>query len=144
MPITSSAKKALRQNTRRAKRNVVRKETYKKLVKGYRKLVAEKNTAEAAKQLPLVYQALDKAEKNKFESLCNEKPRSLDGTRFFELTARFYAGTGASVYVKQKAPRLHSRIGRSSNTRLVYFLDFNHTEPYPRALLRIQVFRTLF
>ncbi len=65
MPITQSAKKALRQNARRAKRNVARKETYKKLVKGYRTLIAEKNTAEAAKQLPLVYQALDKAAKNK-------------------------------------------------------------------------------
>ncbi len=65
MPITQSAKKALRQNVRRAKRNVTRKESYKKVVKGYRNLVAEKNIAEAAKQLPAVYQALDKAAKNK-------------------------------------------------------------------------------
>ena len=65
MPITQSAKKALRQNARRAKNNVVRKETYKKLVKIYRNLIAEKNPAEAAKQLPLVYQALDKAARNK-------------------------------------------------------------------------------
>lgn len=65
MPITQSAKKALRQNARRAKNNVVRKEAYKKLVKSYRALIAEKNTAEAAKQLPLVYKALDKAAKNK-------------------------------------------------------------------------------
>ena len=65
MPITSSAKKALRQNIRRAKRNVTRKETYKKIVKNFRNLIAEKNTAEAAKQLPAVFQALDKAAKNK-------------------------------------------------------------------------------
>ncbi|OGZ52791.1 MAG: 30S ribosomal protein S20 [Candidatus Ryanbacteria bacterium RIFCSPLOWO2_01_FULL_48_26] len=65
MPITQSAKKALRQNARRAKRNILRKEAYKKLVKSYRNLVAQKNTAEAAKQLPAVYQALDKAAKNK-------------------------------------------------------------------------------
>ncbi|MEK7507995.1 MAG: 30S ribosomal protein S20 [Patescibacteria group bacterium] len=65
MPITQSAKKALRQNARRAKMNKTRKESYKKLVKSYRDSIAEKNTAEAAKQLPMVYQALDKAAKNK-------------------------------------------------------------------------------
>lgn len=45
--------------------NKTRKESYKKLVKSYRDSIAEKNTAEAAKQLPMVYQALDKAAKNK-------------------------------------------------------------------------------
>lgn len=65
MPITSSAKKALRQNKTRQARNVVRKETYKKAVVGYRKLVAQKKTEEAAKTLPMVFKALDKAAKNK-------------------------------------------------------------------------------
>ncbi len=65
MPITQSAKKALRQNKRRASGNIKRKEAYKKLVKNYRKLAAGKNAAEAAKLLPQVYQALDKAAKSK-------------------------------------------------------------------------------
>ncbi len=63
MPITSSAKKALRQNTRRRERNIVKKEAYKKAVKGFRKLIAEKKNEEAEKNLALVYKSLDKAVK---------------------------------------------------------------------------------
>jgi small subunit ribosomal protein S20 len=63
MPITTSAKKALRQNIRRLARNLVKKEGYKKLVAKYRKLVAGKNFEEAKKTLPLIYKALDKAAK---------------------------------------------------------------------------------
>ena len=63
MPITSSAKKALRQTKTRHARNVVRKETYKKLVVKYRKAVAAKEFAEAMKSLPAVFKALDKAAK---------------------------------------------------------------------------------
>ena len=58
MPITQSAKKALRQNRRRHEKNAEQKKTLKALVKSY-----EKNpTAEA---LARVYQALDKAAKRK-------------------------------------------------------------------------------
>ena len=63
MPITASAKKALRQNVRRRARNLQKKEAYKKVVAGYKKLVTSKNSAEAKKMLPAVYQALDKAAK---------------------------------------------------------------------------------
>ena len=65
MPITTSAKKALRQNKTRHARNLVRKETYKKMVVKYRKLVATKATDEAKKLLPLVFKTLDKAAKTK-------------------------------------------------------------------------------
>jgi small subunit ribosomal protein S20 len=65
MPITSSAKKALRQNKTRKARNVIRKEAYKKHVVSYRKLIAAKNMEEATKALPLVFKALDKAAKSK-------------------------------------------------------------------------------
>ena len=65
MPITKSAEKALRQNIRRAKNNLTKKGAYKKLVKNYRALIAEKNVTDAAKQLSAVFQALDKAAKNK-------------------------------------------------------------------------------
>lgn len=65
MPITKSAKKALRQNKIRKARNVVRKEAYKAQVTGYRKLVLAKKMDEAAKALPLVFKALDKAAKSK-------------------------------------------------------------------------------
>lgn len=63
MPITTSAKKALRQNKTRHARNVVKKEAYKKGVVDFRKLVAAKKFDEAAKVLPIAFKALDKAAK---------------------------------------------------------------------------------
>jgi len=65
MPITQSAKKALRQNSRRRTQNLVRKEAFKDAIKNYKKLIAAKNTKEAAAELIKVYQALDKASKTK-------------------------------------------------------------------------------
>jgi small subunit ribosomal protein S20 len=65
MPITSSAKKAFRQNKTRHARNLVKKENYKKLVVKYRKLTTSKAMEEAQKLLPLVFKALDKAAKTK-------------------------------------------------------------------------------
>lgn len=63
MPITKSAKKALRQNVTRAKRNVVRKETYKKEVKEFRKLLGAKKIDALEAKLKTVFKALDKAAK---------------------------------------------------------------------------------
>lgn len=63
MPITSSAKKALRQSKTRRERNIKQKDAYKDAVKMYRKLVAAKQWADAAAKLPAVYKSLDKAAK---------------------------------------------------------------------------------
>ncbi len=63
MPITQSAKKALRQAITRRGRNNKKKEAYKKLVVGYKKLVAAKKLDEAKSQLPAIQKALDKAAK---------------------------------------------------------------------------------
>jgi len=63
MPITQSAKKALRQSKTRRARNNKKKEAYKKLVVGYRKLVAAKKLDDAKAQLPAIQKALDKAAK---------------------------------------------------------------------------------
>ncbi len=65
MPITSSAKKALRQNKTRKTHNLVKKEAYKKLVTKYRKAIAAKAHEEAGSLLSLVFKALDKAAKTK-------------------------------------------------------------------------------
>jgi small subunit ribosomal protein S20 len=65
MPITQSAKKALRQNKTRHARNLIKKESYKKTIVKYRRFVAAKNMEEAAKALPAVFKALDKAAKTK-------------------------------------------------------------------------------
>ncbi len=63
MPITKSAKKALRQNERRRKRNLLYKSKIKELRKKIRKLVEQKNIKETEKLLPLYYKAVDKAAK---------------------------------------------------------------------------------
>ena len=63
MPITKSAKKALRQSKRRAVRNLARKEAYKSVLKRIQKLLISKKVADAEKLVPGAYQAIDKAAK---------------------------------------------------------------------------------
>lgn len=63
MPITKSAKKALRQNARRKARNLVYKKKMRGLIKQVRALVEEKKTEEAKKLLPQIYKILDKTAK---------------------------------------------------------------------------------
>jgi small subunit ribosomal protein S20 len=63
MPITKSAKKALRQSLRRRKQNLIYKNKIKSLIKEVRLLLQQKNIQEAKNLLPLVYKALDKAAK---------------------------------------------------------------------------------
>lgn len=63
MPITQSAKKALRASGRRRKLNLLRSEAYKHAVKEFRKLVGAKKLDEAKAALAKAYQALDKAAK---------------------------------------------------------------------------------
>ena len=63
MPITSSAKKAMRQNARRKERNLTHKKTLKNTIKQLKKLVLEKNTEAAKNHLSSVYKVLDKSAK---------------------------------------------------------------------------------
>ena len=63
MPITTSAKKALRQNKRRRIKNVKQSRSLKDEVKTLKKLVAAKDKKSAGEALPKVYKALDKAVK---------------------------------------------------------------------------------
>ncbi len=63
MPITKSAKKALRQSVRRKARNLVYKKKIKDLIKKVRGLVLEKRIEEAKKLLPQIYKILDKSAK---------------------------------------------------------------------------------
>ncbi len=62
MPITQSAKKALRQNVTHRLLNEKRKATFKAAVKKFQKLVGT-NKAEATKNLPDLYQRIDKSAK---------------------------------------------------------------------------------
>jgi small subunit ribosomal protein S20 len=63
MAITKSAKKAIRQSSKRKEHNIVYKDKIKALVKEANSLVSEKKLAEAKKLLPKIYAAFDKAAK---------------------------------------------------------------------------------
>jgi len=63
MPITRSAKKALRQSVRRHKQNLQKKETYKHVVRDIRRAITAGKFDDAQKLLPALYKALDKAAK---------------------------------------------------------------------------------
>lgn len=63
MPITSSAKKALRQSKRKKAFNERRKRLYRDAVKEFKKAIAAKDFDAAKSILPKVYQTLDKAAK---------------------------------------------------------------------------------
>jgi len=63
MPITSSAKKALRSSKRKRLVNLVSKEKMNKTVKAVKKLVVSKTKEGTKEALILAYKALDKAAK---------------------------------------------------------------------------------
>jgi len=65
MPITKSAKKALRQNVKRKARNIIYKKKMRSLIKKVRVLVKENKTKEAKNLLPQVFKILDKSAKVK-------------------------------------------------------------------------------
>ncbi|MEI6191368.1 MAG: 30S ribosomal protein S20, partial [bacterium] len=61
MPITSSAKKALRASKHKAVFNLKRKDAISDIVKKVKKLVADKKVKEAEALLPTAFKAIDKA-----------------------------------------------------------------------------------
>ena len=61
MPITTSAKKALRVSKRKKKFNLVRRDALHNTIKKIEKLVAAKNKDEATAAVPAAFQAIDKA-----------------------------------------------------------------------------------
>lgn len=63
MPVTKSAKKALRQTKRRTLRNLKRKQAYQRELKRVKRLLAMQHIAAAEKLVAEAYRALDKAAK---------------------------------------------------------------------------------
>jgi len=63
MPITKSAKKALRQNKSRRARNLKQSRLFKDEIKALKKLIAAKDKKSAVEILPKVYKTVDKAVK---------------------------------------------------------------------------------
>ena len=88
MPITKSAKKALRQNKTRRIRNTRKIVAYKATVKDFRKLVAAGKKAEAKKLLPKVYQTLDKASKSGVIKKNKASRLKSNTTRLLQKTAK--------------------------------------------------------
>lgn len=66
MPITSSAKKALRASKHKRIYNIERRDDMSEVVKSIKKLVSAKKGKEALKLMPEAYQAIDKAAKTGF------------------------------------------------------------------------------
>ena len=65
MPITKSAKKALRQSERKRAQNLKRKKAVSEVIRDIKKLVQAGKADEAMKLLPKAFKALDKAVKRK-------------------------------------------------------------------------------
>lgn len=63
MPITKSAKKALRQSERRRVRNAAKKDAFRQALKKVRALAAAKNKRELEAAMSLAFKTLDKAAK---------------------------------------------------------------------------------
>lgn len=66
MPITDSAKKALRASKKKRVFNLHRKDEMQKVTKEYKKLIASNDKAAAQKLLPKLQKAIDKAAKTGF------------------------------------------------------------------------------
>ena len=66
MPNTDAAKKALRQNKTRRKRNLNRKKRMREAIKKYEKLIENGKKKKAEEQLKQVYKVLDKLTKVNF------------------------------------------------------------------------------
>jgi len=63
MPVTQSAKKALRQSRRRRERNLTKMAAVKKEIKTLKRFVAAKDKKNAVQALAKVYKVIDKAVK---------------------------------------------------------------------------------
>jgi len=63
MPITKSAKKALKQNRKKRVFNLKRIKKMRSLIKEFKALIKDKKKEEALKILPEAYKAIDKATK---------------------------------------------------------------------------------
>ncbi len=78
MPITTSAKKALRGSLKKKAMNDRNKKAIKEAIKNIEKLIKEKKKAEAKKLLPKAYSVIDKACKKgviKFNNASRKKSR---------------------------------------------------------------------
>jgi small subunit ribosomal protein S20 len=83
MPITSSAKKALRASKKKQVFNLKRKNEMQSVIKEYKKLVSAKKTEEARKLIPRLQKAVDKAAKR---GLIKKNTASRKKSRLMKIT----------------------------------------------------------
>lgn len=88
MPITKSAKKALRQSLRRKEKNLEWKIKMKEFKNKIEKLVKEKKIEEAKKLLPQYYKTMDKAAKNNIIKKNNASRKKSRLTKFLSLSEK--------------------------------------------------------
>lgn len=89
MPITKSAKKALRQSLRRRERNLQKKEAIKDMVKKIKKLIAQGKIEEAKALLPQAQKAIDKSTK----SYLHKRAASRKKSRLFAHINKYSGGS---------------------------------------------------
>ena len=89
MPITKSAKKALRQSLKRHEKNLQKKEAIKTLVKKIKKLAAEGKTEELKTLLPQAQKTIDKAAK----SYLHKRAASRKKSRLFSYVDKYSGGS---------------------------------------------------
>lgn len=82
MPITKSAKKALRQAQRRRTQNLARKKAANEIVRKIKKLLSEEKSDDALALLPQAYKALDKAAKT---NVLHKKSADRKKSRLFKM-----------------------------------------------------------
>lgn len=87
MPITRSAKKALRQSKRRAQHNMVYKNTIRSVRREFKKFIGAKNTKDARIKLSALYKVLDKAAKERVISKNKAARLKSRATKVFNKTA---------------------------------------------------------
>ncbi len=100
MPITKSAKKALRQTKTRTKRNAILKEKIKKITRKMEDLVKESKIDEAKKILSEAYKIIDKAAKKNIIKKSNADRKKSKLSRF---TKKVSDKTKAGKTTKKKA-----------------------------------------
>lgn len=104
MPHSKQAKKRLRQSFLNRQRNDRRKNAARTLTKRVRSLVAAKKAPEAAKLLPNLYQALDKAAKT---NVIHKNTAARSKSRLSKLVASAQANTQPTP--KQKSTKKGAR-----------------------------------
>jgi small subunit ribosomal protein S20 len=88
MPITSSAKKALRASKHKAVFNLKRKDAISDIIKKVKKLVIDKKVKEAEALLPTAFKAIDKACKT---NLIHKNTASRKKSRLAKMLAKVTA-----------------------------------------------------